>query len=158
GLGSPEDFKEMMIPIRVGAELGRDHFLERLVENLYERNDVSFTRGCFRVRGETVDVFPAYMESAIRVDFWGDEVESVRSLDPLTGETGERFEQFQLYPANQFITPRHRMEQAVSKIRRELDERIAEFESSGRLLEAQRIRMRTEYDLEMLQEMGFCQG
>jgi len=158
GLGSPEDFKEMMIPITVGAEIGRDHFLERLVENLYERNDVQFARGCFRVRGETVDVFPAYMETAIRVDFWGDEVESIRGLDPLTGETGEPFQQFQLYPANQFITPRNKMEQAVKKIRAELDERIAEYEKTGRLLEAQRIRMRTEYDLEMLQEMGFCQG
>jgi excinuclease ABC subunit B len=158
GLGSPEDFKEMMIPIVVGNELGRDAFLERLVENLYERNDIKFTRGCFRVRGETVDVFPAYMESAIRIDFWGDEVESIRELDPLTGETGGSFDQFHLYPANQFITPREKMASAVKRIRAELDDRIAILEKDGRLLEAQRIRMRTEYDLEMLQEMGFCQG
>jgi len=158
GLGSPEDFKEMMIPIQVGAELGRDSFLGRLVENLYERNDIKFARGCFRVRGETVDVFPAYMESAIRVEFWGDEVDSIRELDPLTGETGKPFEHFQLYPANQFITPRDKMEGATKRIEKELEEQVANFERTGRLLEAQRIRMRTEYDLEMLREMGFCQG
>jgi excinuclease ABC subunit B len=158
GLGSPDDFKEMMIVIEVGAELGRDPFLARLVENLYERNDIKFTRGCFRVRGETVDVFPAYMESALRIEFWGDEVESIRELDPLTGETGQSLEHFHLYPANQFITPREKMENAVGRIRAELEEQIANFEKTGRLLEAQRLRMRTEYDLEMLQEMGFCQG
>lgn len=158
GLGSPEDFKALMIPIETGKELGRDAFLERLVENLYERNDVQFKQGCFRVRGETVDVFPAYMESAIRVEFWGDEVERIRSLDPLTGNTGAAFNEFHLYPANQFITPRHKMEHAVGLIRDELEERVREFEQSQRLVEAQRIRMRTEYDIEMLQEMGFCQG
>jgi excinuclease ABC subunit B len=158
GLGSPEDFKAMMIPIEVGKELGRDAFLARLVENLYERNDIQFQRGCFRVRGETVDVFPAYMESAIRIEFWGDEVERIRSLDPLTGDTGAEFSQFHLYPANQFITPRDKMERAIKDIRGELDERISEFETTQRLLEAQRIRMRTEYDIEMMQEMGFCQG
>lgn len=158
GLGSPEDFKAMMIPIVVGAELNRDAFLERLVENLYARNDIQFKAGCFRVRGETVDVFPAYMESALRIEFWGDEVERIRALDPLTGETGAAFEQFHLYPANQFITPRDKIERAVRTIRTELEERVAEFEQSNRLIEAQRIRMRTEYDIEMLQEMGFCQG
>src|SRR5690606_13540472 len=132
--------------------------LERLVENLYKRNDIEFTRGCFRVRGETVDVFPAYMESAIRVEFWGDTVERIRALNPLTGEPGEDFQQFHLYPANQFITPRDKIEMSVKTIRAELDQRIAELEAGNRLLEAQRIRMRTEYDLEMLQEIGFCQG
>ncbi len=158
GLGSPEDFKEMMIAIEVGAELGRDAFLSRLVENLYERNDIKFERGAFRVRGETVDVFPAYMESAIRVEFWGDEVEAIRELDPLTGETGGSFNHFHLYPANQFITPRNKMESAIQRIQAELGEQVASFEKAGRLLEAQRIRMRTDYDLEMLREMGFCQG
>ncbi len=158
GLGSPEDFKEMMIPIVVGQELGRDVFLEKLVANLYERNDISFTRGKFRVRGETVDIFPAYMESAIRVSFWGDEVESIRALDPTTGTCSDSFQTFQLYPANQFITPRDKILEAVSSIRSELETQIARFESEGKLLEAQRIRMRTDYDLEMLQEMGFCQG
>ena len=158
GLGSPEDFKEMMIPIRVGGQLGRNRFLERLVENLYERNDIAFERGAFRVRGETVDVFPAYMEDAIRVEFWGDEVESIRPLDPLTGETGEQMLMFNLYPANQFITPRTKLEQALGGIRREMEGQVDNFERAKRLIEAQRIRMRTEYDLELLQEMGFCNG
>ncbi|MFP4357791.1 MAG: excinuclease ABC subunit UvrB [Puniceicoccaceae bacterium] len=158
GLGSPEDFKAMMIDIRPGEELGRDHFLTRLVENLYERNDVELSRGKFRARGEVVDVFPAYLETAVRIEFWGDEVESIRELDPLTGETGALFTRFSLYPANQYITPRDKMKAAVGGIRAELDERVAEFERDRRLLEAQRIRMRTEYDLEMLEEIGFCSG
>lgn len=158
GLGSPEDFKAMMIPIIVGEELYRDAFLERLVENLYARNDIQFERGTFRVRGETVDVFPAYMESAIRIEFWGDEVESIRSLDPLTGETSHPFQQFHLYPANQFITPRDKIDRAIKAIRTEMEDSIESFEKENKLIEAQRIRMRTEYDIEMLQEMGFCQG
>lgn len=158
GLGSPEDFREMMLPIVPGEEIVRDVFLEKLVDNLYERNDVELIRGKFRVRGEVVDIFPAYMETAIRVEFWGDEVESVKHLDPLTGETGESLEHFHLYPANQYITPRHKIEAARKSIRAELEETVARFEQDKRLLEAQRIRMRTEYDLEMLQEIGFCSG
>lgn len=158
GLGSPEDFKEMMIPLVCGAELPRDGLLQRLVENLYERNDIEFGRGKFRVRGETVDIFPAYMESAIRIEFWGDEIDRIRALDPLTGETGHSFDSFHLYPANQFITPKDKIDRAVKHIRAELEERVHELESANRLIEAQRIRMRTEYDLEMLQELGFCQG
>ncbi len=158
GLGSPQDFKEMMIPLRVGGILPRDAFLQRLVENLYERNDVAFERGHFRVRGETVDVFPAYMEDAIRVEFWGDEIESIRPLDPVTGETGPQMLMFNLYPASQFITPRRKLEQAVKNIRDELEGQVGSFEQTQKLLEAQRIRMRTEYDLELLQEMGFCNG
>ncbi len=158
GLGSPEDFRAMMIPLKAGEELGRDVFLERLVENLYERNDVRFERGQFRVRGEVVDVFPAYMESAIRVEFFGDEVESIHELDPLTGETGSQFENFHLYPATQFITPRDKLVAALAGIREEMEERVAFFEKEEKLLEAQRIRMRTQYDLEMLTEMGFCSG
>jgi excinuclease ABC subunit B len=157
-LGSPEDFKAMMIPIEVGCEISRDALLVRLVENLYERNDIQFKQGCFRVRGETVDIFPAYTETAIRVEFWGDEVERIRSLDPLTGETGQAFQQFHLYPANQFITPKDKIERAIKDVRSELEEQVDVFEKSQRLIEAQRIRMRTEYDIEMLQEMGFCQG
>ncbi len=158
GLGSPSDFEEMMIRIEPGVELGRNVLLERLVENLYNRNDVSLTRGKFRVRGEVVDVFPAYMESAIRIEFWGDEVESVRPLDPLTGRTGDPLPVFLLYPANQYITPRNKLETAIKAIRDELEERVAWFEGNRLLLEAQRIRMRTEYDLELLQEIGFCSG
>jgi len=158
GLGSPEDFKEMMIPLSPGLEVSRDDFLERLVEVLYERNDVSFTCGKFRVRGDVVDIFPAYMETAIRVEFWGDEVESIRELDPLTGATGGILELFNLYPATQYATPKDKIEGAVPQIRAELEERIAWFESQNLLLEAQRLRMRTEYDIELLQEMGFCTG
>jgi excinuclease ABC subunit B len=158
GLGSPEDFEGMMLPLELGMEMRRDVFLGRLVELLYERNDLEFKRATFRVRGEVVDVFPAYMEQAIRVEFWGDEVESIRDLDPLTGKTGISHERFFLYPANQFITPKHKVEAAIQRIRGELEERVAYFEKEQCFLEAQRIRMRTEYDLEMLQEIGFCNG
>lgn len=158
GLGSPEDFKAMMIPLRAGVELSRDDFLENLVTILYDRNDIDFKRGTFRVRGDVVDIYPAYMESAIRVEFWGDELESIRELDPLTGETGEVLEMFNLYPATQYVTPKDKIDSAIGGIRQELEERIATFESQNMLLEAQRIRMRTEYDIELLQEMGFCTG
>jgi excinuclease ABC subunit B len=158
GLGSPEDFQEMMIPLRVGEELGRDTFLNRLVDNLYERNDYELKRGRFRVRGDVVDVMPAYLESGLRVEFFGDEVESLAEFDPLTGETSGPIQQFDLYPANQYITPRHKLEDAVQAIKDELEERVHYFESKNLLLEAQRIRMRTQYDLELLQEMGFCNG
>jgi len=158
GLGSPEDFRAMMIPLAPGAEMPREVFLERLVENLYERNDIALERGKFRARGEVVDVFPAYMESAIRVEFWGGTIESIRPLDPLTGDTGAPMDKFSLYPANQYITPRHKLAAAITAIRAELEERVKFFERENRLVEAQRIRMRTEYDLEMLSEMGFCNG
>jgi excinuclease ABC subunit B len=158
GAGSPEDFKAMMIPLRAGLELSRDNFLENLVTILYNRNDIDFKRGTFRVRGDVVDIYPAYMESAIRVEFWGDELESIRELDPVTGETGEAIEMFDLYPATQYVTPKDKIDSAIGGIRKELDERIAYFESQNMLLEAQRIRMRTEYDIELLQEMGFCTG
>lgn len=158
GLGSPEDFKEMMLPLTPGMEISRDAFLARLVEILYDRNDIDFKRGTFRVRGDVVDVFPAYMESAIRVEFWGDEIESIRGLDPLTGESEDPLELFNLYPATQYATSRDKVEEAVRGIREELSERVAWFESQNLLIEAQRIRMRTEYDIELLQEMGFCTG
>jgi len=158
GLGSPEDFLAMMIPLKIGDSLGRDIFLGRLVENLYERNDVALARGRFRVRGDVVDVMPAYLEKGLRVEFWGDEIESLSEFDPLTGQIEQRFEEFKLYPATQFVTPRGKIEQAIGDIREELEERIGWFEKKGLLLEAQRISMRTNYDLEMLQEVGFCSG
>ena len=148
GLGSPEDFKTMMIPLSAGLELTRDDFLKNLVTILYNRNDIEFKRGTFRVRGDVVDIYPAYMESAIRVEFWGDELESIRELDPITGETGEALGIFDLYPATQYATPKDKIDSAIDDIRKELDERIAYFESQNMLLEAQRIRMRTEYDIE----------
>jgi excinuclease ABC subunit B len=158
GLGSPDDFEEMMIPLQKGEEIRRDDFLGKLVEILYERNDIDFKRGSFRVRGEVIDVFPAYMESAIRIEFWGDEIESIRDLDPLTGELGQKHDEFHLYPANQFITPRYKIDAAIQRIRKEMEEQVAIFEKEKLYIEAQRIRMRTEYDIEMLQEIGFCSG
>lgn len=158
GLGSPDDFKDMMLPLKPGLQISRETLLERLVEILYNRNDIDFKRCTFRVRGDTVDVFPAYLENGIRIEFWGDEIETVSELDPLTGATGATLEQFHLYPATQYVTPKDKIEKAVIGIRKELDERVAWFESQNRLLEAQRIKMRTEYDIELLQEMGFCTG
>lgn len=158
GLGSPDDFQELMIPLRVGEELGRDRLLNGLIEILYERNDISLERGRFRVRGDVVDVMPAYLEKGLRVEFWGDEIERISEFDPLTGEVLQELQQFDLYPANQFVTTKEKMERAVDVIKSELTERVAQFESRGQLLEAQRISMRTNYDLEMMQEVGFCNG
>jgi len=158
GLCSPEDYQELMIPLRIGDNLGRDPLLHRLVDNHYNRNDVNLSRGNFRVRGDVVDIFPAYMETAIRIEFWGDQVNSIEELDPLTGDTKTSFNQFDLYPANQYLTTKGKVENSIGGIRDELKSRVAYFESKGLLLEAQRIRMRTEFDLEQLQELGFCSG
>ncbi len=158
GLGTPEDFEELMIGLHQGEELGRDIFLNRLVEIQYERNDVELTRGRFRVRGDIVDVMPAYLEKGLRIEFWGDEVERLTEFDPLTGESVRSFEQFNLYPANQFVTTKGKIAKAIGSIKGELKSRVAEFEEQGKLLEAQRISMRTNYDLEMLHEVGFCNG
>jgi excinuclease ABC subunit B len=158
GLGSPQEFSSLMIPLRRGAGLERQRLLERLVENLYERHDLELKPGRFRVRGDVVDIMPAYLEYGLRVEFFGDEIEGLQEFDPLTGQIRRSLEQFDLYPANQYVTSRGKLEPAIAGIRRELDERVAEFERTGKLLEAQRIRMRTEYDLELLQEMGFCNG
>jgi excinuclease ABC subunit B len=158
GLGSPEEFIRMRIELHTRAALGRQVLLERLVENLYERNDYELARGRFRVRGDVVDIMPAYLEHGLRVEFFGDEVESLTEFDPLTGAVLRRLEHFDLYPANQYVTSREKLEAAIQAIRSELEERVGEFERSGRLLEAQRIRMRCEYDLELLREMGFCNG
>ncbi|MDR1817205.1 MAG: DEAD/DEAH box helicase family protein, partial [Puniceicoccales bacterium] len=158
GLGSPEDFKEMMIPLRPGMPMRRDTLLEKLAANLYQRNETTFDRCDFRVRGDIVDIFPAYKENALRVEFWGDEIEALRELDPLTGRAGDRLDRFDLYPATQYIVSPERLAAARVAIAAELETRVAEFERAGRLLEAQRIRARTEYDLEMLAETGMCQG
>jgi excinuclease ABC subunit B len=158
GLGSPEDFAELRIPLRRGGSLPRDALLERLVENLYERNDLELKPGRFRARGDVVDVMPAYSERGLRVEFFGDEVERLCEFDPLTGSVSRELDQFDIYPANQYVTARGKLAPAIAAIRSELDERVAWFERNSRFLEAQRIRMRTNYDLEMLQEMGFCSG
>ena len=158
GLGSPEDFSEMRITLRKGASLNRNKFLERLVENLYERNDYELKRGSFRVRGDVVDVMPAYLEHGLRVEFFGDEIEGLTEFEPIGGAIIRRTEQFELYPANQYVTSKSRLEAAITGIKAELAERVAFFEKNQQYLEAQRIRLRTDYDLEMLQEMGFCNG
>ena len=158
GLGSPEEFKSMMLILKTGMELNRDQLLEHLVEIQYNRNDIDFKRGTFRVRGDVVDVFPAYLESAVRLEFWGDTLEQINLLDPLKGESKGNLEQFELYPANQYVISKDKVANAVKGIRNELDERVSWFESKNMLLEAQRIRMRTEYDIELLEEMGFCTG
>jgi excinuclease ABC subunit B len=158
GLGSPQEFTEMRIPLRRGAPLGRQKLLERLVDNIYERNDYELKPGRFRVRGDVVDVMPAYLEHGLRVEFFGDEIDALNEFDPTTGNVLRTLDHFDLYPANQYVTSRGRLEPAIAAIKRELDERVAYFEGKGQYLEAQRIRMRTNYDLEMLQEMGFCNG
>jgi excinuclease ABC subunit B len=158
GLGSPQEFTEMRIALRRGAPLGRQRLLERLVDNIYERNDYELKPGRFRVRGDVVDIMPSYLEQGLRVEFFGEDIESLAEFDPTTGEVLRPLEQFDLYPANQYVTSRGKLDPAIAAIKRELDERVAYFEGRGQLLEAQRIRMRTNYDLEMLQEMGFCNG
>jgi excinuclease ABC subunit B len=158
GLGSPETFSEMRIAIRMHDELGRNVFLERLVENRYERNDYDLKRGCFRVRGDVVDVMPAYLEHGLRVEFFGDAVDAITEFEPVSGDVIRTLDQFDLYPANQYVTTRGRLEPAIAAIKAELEERVAFFEGKGQYLEAQRIKMRVSYDLEMLQEMGFCNG
>ena len=159
GLGNPEDYKEMMIGIRQGEELGRDEFLTELVNLLFERNDIAFERGHFRVRGDVVEVRPAYLEeTAIRIEFFGDEIDRITSIDTRSGYIIDEVSHYVFYPAKQFVSSKEKLKTAMIAIRQELDDRIAWFEKNGKLIEAQRIRMRTEYDLEMMQEMGFCQG
>ena len=159
GLGSPDDYEGMMVPVWQGQELGRDEFLAQLVGILFERNDIAFGRGKFRVRGDVVEVHPAYLEdTAIRVEFFGDEVDRVSTIDVLTGAVMERVDKHTFFPAKQFVSSPDKMQRAMIAIRAEMNERIEFFEKKGKLIEAQRLKMRTEYDLEMMQEMGFCQG
>lgn len=159
GLGNPEDYKEMMFGIRQGEEVSRDEFLTELVNLLFERNDISFERGHFRVRGDVVEVRPAYLEeTAIRIEFFGDEIDRITSIDTRSGHVIDEVTHYVFYPAKQFVSSKEKLKDAMVAIRKELDDRIAWFEKNGKLIEAQRIRMRTEYDLEMMQEMGFCQG
>src|SRR5208283_1789957 len=158
GIGSKEDYEAMVIPIRTGLEMNRDHFLHRLVDLQYTRNDIEFTRGQFRVRGDTVELCPAGREDALRVEFFGDQIERITRFEPMTGHKLELLEAVTIYPGKQFVTPAAKLRPAVLAIREELGERIAWFEQHGKLLEAQRIKMRTEYDLEMMEEMGFCSG
>src|SRR5215831_1242674 len=159
GVTSPEDYQRMLLTVKRDQQISREMVLGRLVDMLYERNDVSFSRGRFRVRGDVVEVYPATAdEEAIRIEFFGDVIEALTRFDPLTGHTFESLSLITFYPAKQFVTPADKLNRALASIRNELDHRIVELESQNKLLEAQRLKMRTEYDLEMLQEMGFCNG
>ena len=158
GLGSPEDYREMLVDIVPGASLGRDLMLEQLVTIQYARNDYEPQPGTFRVRGDTIDIFPSYETTGVRVSFFGDEVEEIRTLDPVSGKTGVRLLRSVISPAKHFVMPKSKIASSIGRISRELDERLAEFERQGKLLEAQRLRLRTEFDLEMLRELGYCNG
>src|SRR3954465_11784192 len=159
GVTSPEDYARMLLTVKRGQHISREAVLSRLIDMLYERNDMNFARGRFRVRGDVVEVYPATAdEEAIRLEFFGDDLDAITRFDPLTGHSREALTVITFYPAKQFVTPADKLNRALTSIRNELEHRITELESQSKLLEAQRLRMRTEYDLEMLQEMGFCNG
>ncbi|MEM8733134.1 MAG: DEAD/DEAH box helicase family protein, partial [Planctomycetota bacterium] len=158
GLGSPEDYRNMVVPLKVGQTIDRDDVLLKLVDVQYERNDIAFERSRFRVRGDSLEVWPSYEEFAYRIELWGDEIEQISITNPLTGEVIQRLEEVFIYPAKHFVTPESRIERAIMSIREELREQLAKFESEGKLLEAQRLNARTRFDLEMLQEVGHCPG
>ncbi len=158
GLGNPEDYRSLMLEVTVGEELGRDDLLRGLVAIQYRRNDVAFERGTFRVRGDTVEVLPAYEEQGVRIEFWGDEVERITRFDPLTGEIVTALPRTAIYPASHYVTHRRTIEEAVPWIRAEMEEQVKSFQRSGRLLEAQRIESRTKFDIEMMLEVGTCPG
>ena len=159
GLGEPDDYAKMMVPLRVGAEFPRDELLRRLVEIRYERNDIAFERNMFRVRGDTVEVWPAYFkDTAIRIEYFGDEIDRLSEINVVTGTPVRRLEHLPIFPASHYITPKEKMDKAIGEIYRELEERVAFFESRNMLVEAQRLRQRTEYDMEMMAELGYCSG
>ena len=159
GLGEPDDFAKMMISLRQGMTLDRDELLRRLVEIRYERNDVAFGRNMFRVRGDTVELYPAYYKDrAIRVEFFGDEIDRITEFQPVTGIANRTLQHIAIYPASHYVTPRDKMERAMKVIREELEEQVKFFEENNKLIEAQRVRQRTEYDMEMMMELGYCSG
>jgi len=159
GVTSPEDYERMLLTVKRGQNISREAVLSRLVDMLYERNDINFSRGKFRVRGDVVEVYPATAdEDAVRLEFFGDDLDAITRFDPLTGHTRELLVVITFFPAKQFVTPADKLNRALQTIRAELEDRIKALESQNKLLEAQRLRIRTEYDLEMLQEMGFCNG
>src|SRR5436189_671125 len=159
GVTSPEDYERMLLTVKRGQQISREAVLARLVDMLYERNDINFSRGRFRVRGDVVEIYPATAdEEAVRLEFFGDEIDAITRFDPLTGHAHESLSVITFYPAKQFVTPVDKLNRALRSIREELEARIVDLEAQGKLLEAQRLKMRTEYDLEMLQEMGFCNG
>ncbi len=158
GLGSPDEYKEKVVAVTVGENIDRDLMLRKLIDIQYVRNDTLLGRGRFRVKGDVVEVQPAYSETAYRITFFGDDVEAITHFDPLTGEVLSKYDQITVFPATQYVTSKPTIERAVDEIKHELNEQIKQFEAEGKMLEAHRIRQRTEYDLEMMQELGFCNG
>src|SRR4029077_21294600 len=158
GLGSPEEWRGRVLVLEVGETTDRDDALRTLVESQYVRNDSVLARGRFRVKGDVMEVQPANSETAYRISFFGDEVESITHFDPLTGEILSKLDNVTIWPATEYVTSRPTIERAVDEIRHELETQVATFENDGRMLEAHRLRQRTEYDLEMMQELGFCNG
>ena len=159
GLGEPEDFAKMMVSLRVGSTMERDELLKKLVAIRYERNDIAFERNMFRVRGDTVEIFPAYWKDhAIRVEFFGDEIDRISEINVVTGSTIRRLDTIPIWPATHYVTPKEKMDAAIQEIYRELEERVAYFQANNMLVEAQRLKQRTMYDVEMMQELGYCSG
>ncbi len=159
GLGEPDDFAKMVVSLRAGAEWDRDELLRRLVEIRYERNDIAFERNMFRVRGDTVEIYPAYYkDKAIRVEFFGDEIERVSEFNPITGSVNRVLNHIAIYPASHYVTTKDKMDRAIGEIRKELEEQVRFFTENNQLVEAQRVRQRTEYDMEMMAELGYCSG
>ncbi len=158
GLGTPQSYLDRSVELRVGQEVPRDALLRLLVDVQYTRNDMAFTRGSFRVRGDTVEIIPSYEELAVRIEFFGDEVEELYYLHPLTGDVVRKVDSLRIFPATHYVAGPERMAHAISTIEQELEERLAELEGQGKLLEAQRLRMRTNYDIEMMRQVGFCSG
>ena len=159
GLGEPEDFEKMMVSLRVGAILERDELLKKLVAIRYERNDIAFERNMFRVRGDTVEIWPAYWkDTAIRVEFFGDEIDRISEINVVTGTPIRRLTNIPIWPATHYVTPKEKMDAAIQEIYKEMEERVAFFERENKLIEAQRIKQRTMYDVEMMQELGYCSG
>ena len=159
GLGEPEDFAAMMVSLRVGATMERDTLLKKLVDIRYERNDIAFERNAFRVRGDTVEVWPAYWkDTALRIEFFGDEIDAISEINAVTGTPMRRLTNIPIWPAAHYVTPKEKMDKAIQEIYKEMEERVAYFEKEKKLIEAQRIRQRTMYDIEMMQEVGYCSG
>jgi excinuclease ABC subunit B len=158
GLGTPQEYVDRMVRLKVGDTIERDQLLRQFVENQYTRNDLAFTRGTFRVRGDTIEIFPVYEQLAVRIEMFGDEIERLMTLHPLTGEVITEDEQLYVFPATHYVAGPERMERALAGIELELADRLAELDKQGKLLEAQRLRMRTTYDLEMMRQVGFCSG
>ncbi|NCL78282.1 excinuclease ABC subunit UvrB [Rhodococcus sp. YH1] len=158
GLGTPQSYLDRSIALEVGVEVPRDALLRLLVDVQYTRNDMAFTRGSFRVKGDTVDIIPAYEELAVRIEFFGDEIDALYYLHPLTGDVVRKVDSLRIFPATHYVAGPERMERAVTDIEAELEDRLVDLENRGKLLEAQRLRMRTQYDLEMIRQVGFCSG